>query len=443
MFDMSVNILYALILALTLGIILYNISSIKITKKHISIFITITFVVSYYLIFWYKRDNLLVPIETIIMSIYFSLIFRKILYAVLISIITQIIFALSDALTGFILIFILRFNYSEIANNRMLYFSIAVIILIMSFFISKTMNTFFNKLNYNYFTKRNSKDILIVTLSIPTILFSMYSLLITFKYQSSFPNNKILIINIFLIIIFVVLLVIITNSYDKKAKKKLEQIYKENEITQLKEYTYMLETTSNDLRKFKHDYINILQILGGYIESENTKELKDFYKNELMPVSEKILAKDMCFTLLQHIKINSLKGLISSKIITAQSKDIKIHIEISEDIDQLSIGLIDICRIIGVIFDNAIEAAILCESGFIEFLIIKNDTINTFILNNSCIDSTPPVYKIYEKNFSTKGSRRGIGLKSVREIIDLNYTNVFLNTSIDNSIFKQELTIKN
>lgn len=443
MFDMSLNILYVLILSVTLSSILNNISSIKITKKQISIFIAIISIVIYFLIFWYKGKNLLVPISTIIMCIYFSIIFKNIRYSIFISICTQIIIALSDAIIGVIFVFIFKFDYSQILKNKMLYFGGTISVLIISFFICKIINIFFDKLNYTNLKKMNVKDGLIRISSVTIILFFMYLFLIIFKNKSLENNNKILISNIFITIIFIVLLITIIYLHDKKIKRTLTQIHRQNEYIQLKEYTDMLENNAKDLRSFKHDYINILQILGSYIESENINELKDFYNNELMPESQKILANDMCFTLLKHIKINSLKGFIASKIITAQSKDIKINIQISDDIHELSIRLIDMCRIMGVIFDNAIEAAELCHNGFIEFLIIKEDNTTTFILKNSCIDSTPPVYKMYENNFSTKGPGRGIGLKSIREMIDLKYTNVFLNTSIDNSTFKQELSINN
>ncbi|MDP4177182.1 MAG: GHKL domain-containing protein [Bacillota bacterium] len=203
----------------------------------------------------------------------------------------------------------------------------------------------------------------------------------------------------------------------------------------------MVEQISSDLRSFKHDYINIIKIIGNYLDLKSYNELNEFFKRELMPESIKILRKDRCFLLLKHIKIDPLKGIMSSKIIIAQSKKIITKLNIIDDIDNLSISILDICRIIGVILDNAIEAAELCDNRFIEIAIFKNDKITTFIINNSCPTNTPPIYKIYEKNFSTKGLGRGVGLKSVRNIINEKYKNVTLNTQIENSVFQQELVI--
>ncbi|WP_175537443.1 GHKL domain-containing protein [Clostridium sp. DSM 8431] len=232
----------------------------------------------------------------------------------------------------------------------------------------------------------------------------------------------------------------ITNSTISMSIKK-DFITKENK--QLKEYSDMLETMSTDLRKFKHDYINILYTLGDYINDGNIEDLRSYYNNDLLPESKEILKNDKHITLLKNIKITPLKALISSKLLTAQSKGIKINAEVLEEITYLSIKTIDICRIIGIFLDNAIEAALLCENKFINFAMIKTDGNIIIVILNSCLKNIPPVYELYKKNFSTKGSGRGIGLTSVKELIDSTYTNVLLNTSASNGVFKQELVIKN
>lgn len=197
----------------------------------------------------------------------------------------------------------------------------------------------------------------------------------------------------------------------------------------------------SDLRRFKHDYINILQTLGGYIETGDIDGLKQFYHNDLLKESNKIIDKDRYLFLLKHIKIDALKALISSKIINAYSCGIEIQIEIIDDIYQLYMNTIDICRIIGILIDNAIEAAILCDKKDVKIAIVKNEDSTVFIISNSCLENTPPIYKIYKENFSTKGDNRGIGLKTVRCIVNEKYHNVILNTKMKDCVFKQELII--
>lgn len=104
---------------------------------------------------------------------------------------------------------------------------------------------------------------------------------------------------------------------------------------------------------------------------------------------------------------------------------------------------LDLCRLIGIFLNNAIESSLLCANKFVDIGIIKNDSEIIIVIINSCKDSCPPVYKLYEDGFSTKGTGHGLGLASVKEMIDKKYSNVLLNTNISNGTFKQELIITN
>ncbi|MGN0143641.1 MAG: sensor histidine kinase [Clostridium sp.] len=205
----------------------------------------------------------------------------------------------------------------------------------------------------------------------------------------------------------------------------------------------MLESTSADLRTFKHDYINILSTLSGYIENEDITELKTYYYNEIMPESNKIINRNLSLSLLAHIKLNPLKALLADKIAIAYSEGININLEIPDDINFININIIDLCRIIGIFMDNSIESSVSCDNKFIHFAAIKTDDNIIFNISNSCLDSIPPVHKLYERNFSTKGKNRGLGLNNAKDIITNNYKNILLNTTIKNCIFTQEIIIYN
>lgn len=436
------NITYMLILTVNISIIMTTINIIKISIKNILIFNTIIFIISF-LLYLNKQDYLLIPITTIIILIYLYIISKKLYYTIIISAFTQLIFVLSDAITGFFLVFVIKLNYSEILNNPKAKVITSLSILLISYVISKIVGIFFKKISISDFIQIKSKNILIFTgcLLITLVSIYLYSFFLKDTFKSFGKINVVL--NLFFVLFFSAVITILTKLNNENTKESLEIKYRDEELSKLKEYTNMLEYVSNDLRNFKHDYINILQIMDEYIKSDNIEGLKKFFKHDLVPGSKKILDKDICFMLLQHIKIDPLKAIISSKIINAQSKNIKVKIEIIDDINELSINLIDICRIVGILLDNAIEATELCDNKFINFLIFKDEKSTSLIINNSCNESTPPIHKIYQKNFSTKGFNRGIGLKFVKTIIEENYTNVLLNTKIKDSTFCQEFIIIN
>ena len=101
--------------------------------------------------------------------------------------------------------------------------------------------------------------------------------------------------------------------------------------------------------------------------------MKNYYYRDLLPGSNEIVNKDLSISLLSHIKINPLKALLSAKINTAHSQGINVTIEIMDDIDFINMHIIDICRIIGIFMDNAIEGSLLCDNKFIHVAVIKTD----------------------------------------------------------------------
>ena len=237
--------------------------------------------------------------------------------------------------------------------------------------------------------------------------------------------------------------VLLVYSINKNTKDKLIQKYKDKdrECKQLKEYTDRLEAKTKALCGFKHDYMNILIVIGSYIKDDDIIGLTEFYNKDLLPESIRVIECDKGFGVLHHIKISALKGLISSKAILAHANGIQINIEIVEDIFEMGISVIDISRIIGILFDNAIEAALMCKVKKINFGLIKSEGSTVLRISNSCAEDTPPIHKIYEKNFSTKGCSRGVGLKTIKQIINEKYTNIIINTKIKDCVFTQELVI--
>lgn len=445
MCNIILNGIYVLVMSLITVVIVNNIVISNLKAKHIIGLLVVIFIPNYS-VFIYQGNRFSVPIVTIITIIYLYMLFKRIIYAILISVISQIIVALSDSIIGLIVMVFFKISYSEMTTNKIVYLLVAIGILLLGFIISKIINICIKRSNYINFFKINSKNLMILLTCLTMTLISLYSFSIVFKYMFKNHDKSVVAINFFITLIFFILLIIITYLNNHNYIQSLEKKYKDEELTNLNEYTTMIENKSNDLRKFKHDYANIIKVIEYYIELGDMNKLKDFYEKELLPESEKIINKDISIIGLENIKINPIKVFISSKINIAEKRGIKVHVEVEDEITEISIGIIDLCRIIGIFFDNAIDAVELCEDKFIEFAVIKDDDNIIFVISNSCAENTPSVHKIYKKDFSIKGANRGIGLKSVKDIIHTSYSNIFLNTTIENCIFKQELiicTIKN
>ena len=208
---------------------------------------------------------------------------------------------------------------------------------------------------------------------------------------------------------------------------------KEKEYAELKLYTSIIEDLVNDTAKFKHDFNNIMFMIKGYLDNNNFEELKEYFSDKKLQENE---PSDILK--LKKIKNAGLKGLLTYKVTTIEANKIKVYIEILNDIDEINMDIMELCRILGILIDNAYESAKNSEEKFIAITFMQQKALNITILN-SCNDGVN-IPNIYRLGYSTKGSNRGIGLHNVKDIID-KYDNILLQTNFNEDVFIQELYI--
>lgn len=446
MYPLVFNMTYPLILSLMIVLPVANLCFIKRNIRSLVLFTFANYCILSLTVLYKSTSgsfffcNLSSSYLIVSVLIYLFIVYRNFTYALITSIFILISTMISDGIVGGITIVGFNIPYDGLSDKYMLYSLIGIAILVTTSIISFIFRIVALKVSKKYINFKKYGQIGFLSIFVLT---TMLGIFLIYIYLGGYLvwDRKSIFLNMILIIFLSTVCLTMLYSVTKAIKNMFEQEYKEKEFSQLKEYTDLLENVSTDLRKFKHDYINILLTLGGYIDEGDLKGLKEFYNKDLLPETGKHVTKNKNLALLKHIKTSPLKALLSSKLITSQSHNIETRIELIDDIDNIPMNTIDICRIIGILLDNAIEAADLCEKKSLHFAGIKTDDSIIFIVRNSCLPDTPPVYKIYEKDFSTKGEGHGIGLKTVREIINRDYDNVILNTKIENCIFSQELII--
>ncbi|MBI6874475.1 GHKL domain-containing protein [Clostridium aciditolerans] len=288
------------------------------------------------------------------------------------------------------------------------------------------------------------KMILIISIPLTVIIYGIFLL----TYPSPIGKEKMdFIMGNFipeaLPLISIILTSIIVYNYDKSVEYRVRLKREIEEKHEIEEYSRIVENMYAETRKFKHDYINMLLPLKEYIDNNDNEALREFFYSNVIDIDKDIKWSDSNIDKLKYVKILGLKALLSTKLIKAASMNIDIKVDIVEDIQYISMNIMDLCRIIGILMDNAIEAAELCEHPKICICVVNKNGYIIIALQNNFSGEKPVIYKIYKEGFSTKGSGRGLGLYTVKSIIDKKYDNVFLNTSIEESMFIQELWIKN
>ena len=140
-----------------------------------------------------------------------------------------------------------------------------------------------------------------------------------------------------------------------------------------------------------------------------------------------------------------MKGLIFYKLIQAQRKGIDSYVSISPKMKSLSVGKDiekskTVCRIFGILLDNAIDAATESDEKRISLEMYRLDQKLVFVVMNT-FKGDFNVAKIQEKGYTTKGKGHGNGLNYVRNIIarDNRYT---LQTNLIGGYYTQKVTIE-
>lgn len=282
--------------------------------------------------------------------------------------------------------------------------------------------------------KYSSVSFLLLTLTLLSLVFAFLSLV---HYYEAF-NEMVSFTLVFLIIetLFVSFLIFKEKeSYIKKAENN--NFKKQLEV--LQEYTNLLETEQLKLRKFKHDYQNLIVSFRANIESTDAHAMEMIDRFEMY--SEKQLASVIwIFKDVRQIEVRNLKSLIISKMFKAQNEGIKVNFECREPIKKINMDEFDFLRVIGNLIDNAIEATMLCEKKEIGICLFIKDTQFTVVLTNTYREELK-LTNITHSGYTTKENHLGLGLTNIEEIKKKN-PNLFVQYQAINQVFTAKVSLE-
>lgn len=247
-------------------------------------------------------------------------------------------------------------------------------------------------------------------------------------------NNVLHISGYLLVMLF--LLFAMRHSYLEKMQTEAKQ----KALQDLQDYTHHLEIMYNGLRSFKHDYINILLSMSGYIANNDMGELKQFFETKIFPTKNLIDQGDYKLNQLSNIGVLEIKSLLCTKLIYAHESGIDVTIDVPDRVDSFPMDTVDLARILGIFLDNAIEASPTAEQPQIGLNIIRHEAGVSIIISNRFQDNGTALYKLKQSGFSTKTEHQGIGLSNAQKIIS-SYDNVLLETTMQRNCFMQHMEL--
>ena len=204
-------------------------------------------------------------------------------------------------------------------------------------------------------------------------------------------------------------------------------------------YNNTLRILHDNVRGFKHDFDNIVTTIGGYIKTNDMEGLKIYYdqlEDDCQRVNNLYLLNP------EVVNNDGIYNLLTKKYYEAESKDIKVNITFLLDLSTLNMKIYEFARILGILLDNAIEAASECDNKILN-LTFRNDfknSVQLIIIENTYKDKNLDMDKIFEKGVSGKEDHTGLGLWEVKKLVKKN-NNVNLIPKAENGLFTQRLEI--
>lgn len=275
---------------------------------------------------------------------------------------------------------------------------------------------------------RKIKDSIILVSSIETLLifFNFVEMAI---YITDFPYS-ILVLDVF----FLATYFYYSIRFILKAARLEEQ---DTVIENLEAYNKTLSIMYDRIRCFKHDFSNFVQALDGYAKTDDLSGIKSMTASVLKECKS---VNSMDILNPKALNNPAIYSIITSKYYVAVEEMVQMNIEVMFDVGDIGVDAYDFCVILGILLDNAIEAAKESEEKIVNVRFIRNKKNNKIVVvENSYKDKDIDISKIFDKGYSTKpeSPEHGLGLWNVKRI--LSHTNEIELFTSKGKLFKQEL----
>lgn len=350
------------------------------------------------------------------------------------TIFTLVLTSIINVLIGLLVInpYLKLFNVSSYILDTTPYYKIGYLVLnyFVNIFILKIIKIYKFNINIDYRFDKKTKILFSIN-----FLIGIITLLLQSVYTFKNVDNQSLGTTF---LTFICLALYFTFSlYSINKVIKLDDA--NDKLKSAQEYNNTLSTLHDGVRCFKHDFDNIVTTIGGFIATEDLPGLKDYYK-EL----EKETQSLNTLYLLNPKLLNSpgLFNLLNSKYAKAESLNIKVNMTVLLDFSKLRMNPYQFSRIMGILLDNAIEAASESDDKILnlEFRYETRSFRQAIIIENTYKNTDINLSTIFNKGVSGKENHTGLGLYKVKNIISKKQ-NVYLDTNKTNKFFTQELYI--
>lgn len=325
-----------------------------------------------------------------------------------------------------------RYTFYEEISNINYYINLMMSISLVRALLAYYIKVFDINLKIsNHLSVENKFDIIFV--SIVGCIFIFLSMKVLLRRMSYFSNNIFIIEMLFLTTYFYISV--------KSALKSVKIDEKDMKIHNLEEYNNTLLVLYDNVRVFKHNYFNFVQALNGYAKINDVNGIKLMCNSIYKECTEVITMENLNPKIINNPAIYSI---LVNKYCLAKKENIDMNIEVMYDLNDIEVYIYEISNILGILVDNAIEAAKKCKEKIVNVKFIKDSKTGNklMIVENSYKDFDIDIDKIFEKGYSTKKhdlENHGLGLWNVKKTIS-HCDNLNIYTS-KGKLFSQKIEI--
>ncbi len=412
----------------------YKLNNKQINVKSINNIIAIIFLSIISIANFYIVNNFIRILSiTIILIIVYKFLFKaNIKESIFTPIYTQFLIMISETIVIILLATILKLNTEDLINLFIANFLInTAISLLFCILINIPLIRKIHHLILKYIDKTNNKFYIILLLIIISI-----ANIITINTYYKIDIRLLMIINVgFTLFCFILVL------YSFKTQSNYNKVSNKYDIAikSLNNYEDMMNKYKID----NHENKNILKAIGLMAINNKDNEISKYVE---AIVKEKYEINDKLLIQMSKIPSGGLRASIYSEILKIESCKIKYELNIDQQLKMIDLIeldheiIIDICKIIGVIIDNAIEELNELKEKYMNIsLYLENNFLNIKVSNN--YESRIEIDKIFNEGYTTKGNSHGYGLALVKKIIESN-SRLSVTTELSKEVFSQIISIK-
>ena len=423
-----IQFISAILLTATQVYAWYKIIGNKKMKINYATVLVIIFLSIYSLINFNYINELIKPILMIIVAVVGCKILLKesISNCFVIVFCQYILVIIFEAFIIFNLLLFFNKNIDELLNNNIVslivnsFICILIIIILKMKFPSKLY--FFIMKHTNNLRKSQTINFLLIAIVCSIIIFAL----------TYFNDNIVLslIINIFITLLYTIIVAVIIKT-------------KNNYIGVSIKYNTSLdslqaqESIISDYRMMNHENKNNLLTIKAMTKDKKVIKYIETLLNQKEVINNKIIEETL------KLPEGGIRGLIYNKLICMKEDNIPYNLNVDKKINCKTLAnisnedTVDICQILGVFIDNAIDESKTLSEKFINIdLHLNNNELIIVVANNYRKN-----HKLNKDLKSTKGKGHGYGLKLVKRIIDYN-NHLYTSSEISKELFIQKIYIK-